>query len=215
MDEVSTPSSPRPKRARREVIKDPAIQNIISQLISDDEGDESGFESQSQPVVAPVVPVDPADDNSEDSIPLACTEFYRQGSANKENELKSSEALEQEAHDLALLEQAQSLLTESIVAPVAPVEERARSPVHEAEDIKMEVVPESLPEPESEEDSDSQDNAESGMVLTSKFESGGLKLVIKKTPEVHIETEPAARETVKVSTLLLLDTEKFSEKIFQ
>lgn len=32
-----SPVSPRPKRTRKEVIKDPAIQSIISQLISDDE----------------------------------------------------------------------------------------------------------------------------------------------------------------------------------
>lgn len=175
--------TPRPKRLRREVIKDPAIQNIISQLISDDEDAESGVESQPLALTASTLPVDSADDTKN----LTPSEFYPQSSANKENEPKPEEIDIKESEDLSLIEQAQLLLSEH-VAPLIPP--KSPSPVRQT--IKMDVGQ------ESDEDSDSQDQQDSGVVLTSKVESGGLKLVIKKTPDSHNEQESLDPKPTKV-----------------
>jgi len=197
VEDTPPPISKRPKRACR----DPAIQNIMSQLLSDDEGDESGFESQilSQPVA--LISASTVEDNiSEDSIPLASTEFYRQGSANKENELKSVQVIDK---DLALEAQGQSLLSGATFEPMSlerenSLLERIVEPCSDAipdGDSKMEAEQEM----ESDEDTDSQEQPDSGVMMTSQMDGGGLKLVIKKAPDPHPHSDlQTDSETVKV-----------------
>lgn len=179
------PVSPRPKRTRKEVIKDPAIQSIISQLISDDE-EEGIFETSEHMDTAPQ-----PDDASDDSIPLASTSFYskKEETANKENEnvidMQASE-------DTQKLEEANELLKETNLDFNQVVDNILTAPTTLAEpEPRLEPPPE---EKDFESGSDSLDGNPVGVTLTSKVESGGLKLVIKKTPEANKEPEVEEKE---------------------
>lgn len=222
----TAPVSPRPKRSRKEVIKDPAIQNIISQLISDDEG-EGVFESCdiAQPEVAPAVNAAltqaPGDDASDDSLPLACSAFYskKEENANKENEERdegsssssskvddNNKITEEVKEAKELLEETNVKLSKVVVDNIlinAPKEEEKSAP--DIKEVHPAPEPESAPEErEFESGSDSSDAVNAcALTLTSKVESGGLKLVIKKTPEVEKVLEPDEKpeESVPVKVL--------------
>ncbi|KAL0274760.1 UNVERIFIED_CONTAM: hypothetical protein PYX00_002810 [Menopon gallinae] len=218
----TAPVSPRPKRSRKEVIKDPAIQNIISQLISDDEG-EGVFEScdiaqsETTPAVDAAVAQAPADDASDDSLPLACSSFYskKEENANKENEERDESSTKKEDNNDQVMEEvkeAKELLEETNVnfAKVvdniltnAPKEEEKSVP-----DIKeVDPAPEPEPAPEEREFESGSDSSDAvnacGLTLTSKVESGGLKLVIKKTPEVEKVLEPDEKQEENVPAKVL------------
>lgn len=196
------PVSPRPKRTRKEVIKDPAIQSIISQLISDDE-DEAAFDTEPLASSEPLQTSQPeqVDDASDDSIPLASTSFYskKEETSNKENE-DNANALQQ-IEDTQKLEEANELLKETNLDFAQVVDNMLNPPAKEepvCEKPTGEVEAEPVQEPPADErdfesESDSSDAVNPvGVTLTSKVESGGLKLVIKKTPESNTEKEPVA-----------------------
>lgn len=199
----AAPVSPRPKRARKEVIKDPAIQSIISQLISDDES-EGVFKTcdivSSDGASAQGDVTQVADDASDDSLPLACTSYYskkelKQLGTKKEEEINVTqdvENIEKIEEVKKLLEDTNDTFSNVVDNILSSPKETSVKPSEEAKEPVVATEPEAPPdEKEFESGSDSSDTANPcGMTLTSKVESGGLKLVIKKAPETVVEKEP-------------------------
>lgn len=217
----SAPVSPRPKRARKEVIKDPAIQSIISQLISDDEG-ETVYKpcdiSSSDKVTAQENVNQVPDDASDDSLPLACTSYFSKKETKDSEVISMDETQEKEPLTNVIENVEAEKIVKFLKDEINQVDDTIESNIKQVlEDPLPEEIKEAQPvtqtvghpeEKEFESGSDSLDALNPcGVTLMSKVESGGLKLVIKKTPEtvmskdVKAETEEKEEDSVPAKVL--------------
>ena len=196
------PSSPKPKRARKDIMKDPEIESIISQLVGDNESDENLK-------TCDIVPIDPVsaqentnqvnDDASDDSLPLACTSYFAKKenseAENLEEDVQPEKASEEEPEvkndDNIVETKLENTLSNIVDKILSSPKEITEKPVEVEKEIASAVDPEApTDEKDFESGSESSDTAnQCSVTLTSKVESGGLKLVIKKTPETIAEKE--------------------------
>ncbi|KAK6626622.1 hypothetical protein RUM44_009098 [Polyplax serrata] len=209
----TAPVSPRPKRARKEQVKDPAIQTIISQLISDDEGETAFKTCDIAPLNIGSVEKglsEPVDDASDDNVTLASTSYYLKKDSSHLDVKKELERhdKQEDVENIEKIEEVKKLLEESTDTFGSVVDKILQNPIEKCKNVSEDVKEAPAPAPaeseaqndekEFESGSDSSDAINPcGMTLTSKVESGGLKLVIKKTPETVVEKESVQEPTLE------------------